>query len=307
MIRSTAGLGRSKVPKAMIPALSKTGLYSQIAAPGDGRAPENLGRRDKLMNNNGRRHFRAFTLIELLVVIAIIGILAALTVPVLAAAKRKAQQIHCLSNIRQLGIGGHLFANDNGYDHAYPITGGWTNHDMPQTLFICPSTREQKLPYPMNTAGTADLFWVWDKNGTFTGSYAANGWLYGSTIGPAIDNKNFIFGKNSTTDHPAETPMHCDAIWRNFWPLETDPPSPDLYAGAGPLIPGTYPGMPQCTILRHGGGNPGSAPRNFDTKQRLPGSLNMSFADGHAGAEKLENLWKLYWHKDWISPAVRPQ
>jgi len=250
---------------------------------------------------------RAFTLIELLVVIAIIGILAALILPALAAAKRKAQQINCLSNVRQLNIGGHLFANDNGYDHPYPITSGWTNHDMPQILFTCPSTHEQKLPSVANTAGTADLCWVWNRNGVFTGSYAANGWLYGSPLGPANNFKNFVFAKNSTTEHPAETPLHCDAIWRNFWPLETDPPSPNLYAGAGPLISGVYPGMPQCTILRHGGGSPASAPRNFDTRQRLPGTLNMGMADGHTEFVKLENLWRLSWHKDWVVPTVRPQ
>jgi prepilin-type processing-associated H-X9-DG protein/prepilin-type N-terminal cleavage/methylation domain-containing protein len=65
---------------------------------------------------NGRS--RAFTLLELLTVVAVIGILAALLLVALGAAKRKAQQTKCINNVRQLGIALQQFLTDY---HVYPL------------------------------------------------------------------------------------------------------------------------------------------------------------------------------------------
>jgi prepilin-type processing-associated H-X9-DG protein/prepilin-type N-terminal cleavage/methylation domain-containing protein len=70
----------------------------------------------------------AFTLIELLMVIAIIACVAALLMPALTAVRQKADGLACMSNLRQIGIAGQLFAAE--HSQTTPVIEPWPSQPV---------------------------------------------------------------------------------------------------------------------------------------------------------------------------------
>jgi prepilin-type N-terminal cleavage/methylation domain-containing protein/prepilin-type processing-associated H-X9-DG protein len=144
-----------------------------------------------------------------------------------------------------------------------------------------------------------------------TGSYAYNGWLGAaegilgvSSIGDRIDGTTQVFYREAEIPFPDRTPMFVDALdFRGVWPSATAPPGHNLAKG-NYKAPGSTV-MWGMTIPRHGS-RPLRVPTSHSPALKLPGAINAAFYDGHVEQVKLERLWELHWHKDYVPPAKRP-
>jgi prepilin-type N-terminal cleavage/methylation domain-containing protein len=177
------------------------------------------------------RKAAAFTLIELLVVIAIIAILAAMLLPALAKAKQRAQQIQCLSNLKQLNLCGIMYTGDNNgvFAQNNPTAalsaGSWIQGDMSDNVSqygqVTPGILDSTNPLCITTGS----FWPYNKGqgiyhcpADFSAtagvakvrSYSMNGYVgtthaHDTAIFPAGDLDYYVYPKESSVHASSST------------------------------------------------------------------------------------------------------
>jgi prepilin-type processing-associated H-X9-DG protein len=140
------------------------------------------------------------------------------------------------------------------------------------------------------------------------GSYGINMHLLNASL-----HRHDPVGRASTNDYtlesqvqqPMATPVLADCVGPWVTPFADDPAPKNLVYGSGGGGFRGASGMHTVAIPRHGS-RPNPVPTDWPANKSLPGAVNVAFFDGHGEAVKLDQLWQLYWHRNYKPLTKRP-